>query len=433
VSTGRVRQSVVALGRLETTRSAAGGTQRHHARDRRRDRAPQFVTWYSVPRHPFRAAGSACLLAGRGTLPRRGASDGGRSGWNIGGCSSVRCPRRGSALHRRPRPGGVVRALQRWGDEAQGGVDGRQAFGEERLRRGADRLRTVLPAPGIAERVAQHVVPMDWATGFHDERRRAEWCRLRSPVQSHGGGTAHLRSVLVAGPGCTPEWTTRAGPRRSSQHSGTGHAEEVLVTSALPRPATPQPVRGPVRAVSRRDYASIALGRGDEALAVDLALGFVGPSGRLGRGRVLLGLVAPALVHVVGALGVALEWKRGTQQETRGDVRTAEYRVVAHSASRARGRGTRGPLRRAGRCLDGEWHALSRPHRRRRPGGRLARLAGLVSSGRVCQPVVHLVAFLHQHGPDVVALSVLRSPIHLPGGPGARPRVAGRPADRNAP
>lgn len=60
-------------------------------------------------------------------------------------------------------------------------------------------------------------------------------------------------------------------------------------------------------------------------------------------------------------------------------------------------------------CLDGEWHALPA-----RIVGDVLRLHGWrVTFLGASVPPVHLVSFLHQHGPDVVALSAAL-PIHLP-------------------
>lgn len=50
--------------------------------------------------------------------------------------------------------------------EARGGVDGDAEFGEERLRRLLEGCH-VLPAPGIAERVAQHATA--WAVTGRDD------------------------------------------------------------------------------------------------------------------------------------------------------------------------------------------------------------------------------------------------------------------------
>jgi len=162
-------------------------------------------------------------------------------------------------------------------------------------------------------------------------------------------------------------------------------------------PSAPAPVEA-VRAVVD-DYLD-ALGRGDEAHAVDLALGFVDAGGS--AEDVLLGLVAPAQVHV------GERWESGEWSVAQEHAATCvAERVVAALGVRARGRGTRGHVVLS--CLDGEWHALPA-----RIVGDVLRLRGWqVTFLGASVPPVHLVAFLHQHGPDVVALSAAL-PIHLP-------------------
>jgi serine phosphatase RsbU (regulator of sigma subunit) len=74
--------------------------------------------------------------------------------------------------------------------EARGGVDGREAFGEDRLAqilRGCD----VLPAPGIAERVALHA--SQWLSGgYHDD---IAVLVVQAPLPVRRPAGRHLHSV----------------------------------------------------------------------------------------------------------------------------------------------------------------------------------------------------------------------------------------------
>jgi methanogenic corrinoid protein MtbC1 len=147
------------------------------------------------------------------------------------------------------------------------------------------------------------------------------------------------------------------------------------------------------------DYLD-ALGHGDEARAVDLALGLLDAGGC--AEDVLLGLVAPAQVRV------GQRWESGEWSVAQEHAATCvAERVVAAVGGRIRPRGTRGHV--VVSCLDGEWHALAA-----RIVGDVLRLRGWrVTFLGASVPPVHLVSFLHQHGPDVVALSAAL-PIHLP-------------------
>ena len=167
------------------------------------------------------------------------------------------------------------------------------------------------------------------------------------------------------------------------------------MTSRLP--SAPAPVEA-VRAVVD-DYLD-ALGRGDETHAVDLALGFVDAGGSVED--VLLGLVAPVQVRV------GERWESGEWSVAQEHAATCiAERVVASLGTRARGQGTRGHVVLS--CLDGEWHALPA-----RIVGDVLRLRGWqVTFLGASVPPVHLVSFLQQHGPDVVALSA-GLPTHLP-------------------
>jgi methanogenic corrinoid protein MtbC1 len=146
-----------------------------------------------------------------------------------------------------------------------------------------------------------------------------------------------------------------------------------------------------------------ALHRADEAHAVDLACGLLDAG--LSVDDVLLRLVVPAQTRV------GLMWQTGRWNVAQEHAATCiAERVVGTVGARTRQR------RRAGRrghvvlgCLDGEWHALA------------ARIVGEVLRAHdwtvtflgASVPPTHLVSFLHQHGPDVVALSAA-APIHLP-------------------
>jgi methanogenic corrinoid protein MtbC1 len=143
-----------------------------------------------------------------------------------------------------------------------------------------------------------------------------------------------------------------------------------------------------------------ALGRGDELRAVELVTGLLdaGSSPQ----ELLLELVTPAQM-CVGEL-----WESGRWSVAQEHAATCiAERVVAAVGARTRRTGSRGHVVLS--CLDGEWHALT------------ARIVGEVlklHDWRVTflgasVPPVHLVSFLHQHGPDVVALSATL-PIRLP-------------------
>ncbi|WP_433507612.1 cobalamin B12-binding domain-containing protein [Pseudonocardia halophobica] len=142
-----------------------------------------------------------------------------------------------------------------------------------------------------------------------------------------------------------------------------------------------------------------ALGRADEDTAVAVALGLV-DAGVAAR-EILLGLVAGTQEEV------GLRWQRGEWSVAREHAATAvNERVVAALGRRTR-RGSRGHVVLA--CLDGEWHAL--------PGRIVAevlRLAGWhVTFLGASVPAAGLVSYLHQEGPDVVAVSCAL-PMHLP-------------------
>ncbi len=143
-----------------------------------------------------------------------------------------------------------------------------------------------------------------------------------------------------------------------------------------------------------------ALRRADAEHAVDLAVGLVE------RGapaeRALLDLVAPAQERV-GRL-----WQRGKWSVAQEHAATCiNEHVVAAVGAATRGLGDRGHVVLG--CLDGEWHALPA-----RIVSEVLRLHGWrVTFLGASVPSVHLIAYLHEHGPDVVAVSCAL-PIHLP-------------------
>lgn len=143
-----------------------------------------------------------------------------------------------------------------------------------------------------------------------------------------------------------------------------------------------------------------ALRRADEAHALDLALGLVGDG--VPVTDVLLRLVCPAQERV-GLLWQTAEWSVAMEHA----ATCINERVVAALGSRTTAGGQRGHVVLG--CLDGEWHAL--PARvvaevLRQAGWRVTFLGASVPPG-------HLISYLHEQGPDVVALSCAL-PVHLP-------------------
>jgi methanogenic corrinoid protein MtbC1 len=143
-----------------------------------------------------------------------------------------------------------------------------------------------------------------------------------------------------------------------------------------------------------------ALHRADEGHAVALAAGLL--DGGVPAQDVLLRLVAPAQQRI------GLLWQAGAWSVAEEHAATCiNERVVAAVGARTRQAGRRGHV--VVGCLDGEWHALAArivAEVLRLHDWRVAFLGASV-------PPAHLVSFLHQHGPDVVALSAAL-PIHLP-------------------
>jgi methanogenic corrinoid protein MtbC1 len=156
---------------------------------------------------------------------------------------------------------------------------------------------------------------------------------------------------------------------------------------------TANPVARPLSAQNehRRRYLAY-LEDGDEYSAVAFA------NELLDRGVpaewILLGLVAPAQA-IVGARWAANEWSVAQEHA----ATYVSERVVGAVAQRTPDTGRRGTLVLA--CVDGEWHALPA-----RIFGEVMRLHGWrVRFLGASVPTNHLVSYLHQHGPDAVAVS----------------------------
>jgi len=160
------------------------------------------------------------------------------------------------------------------------------------------------------------------------------------------------------------------------------------MTTGAPRAAAP----------SVADAFFDALTRADEQGAVGIALG------RLDAGTpaqdVLLHLVGPAQERV------GRHWAAWTVAQEHAATCINE-RVAAAVGVRTRTDGQRGHVVMG--CLDGEWHALPA-----RIAAEVLRLAGWrVTFLGASVPPAHLISYLHEHGPDVVAVSCAL-PIHLP-------------------
>ncbi len=157
---------------------------------------------------------------------------------------------------------------------------------------------------------------------------------------------------------------------------------------------------GPDRLDAVADEFFDALHRADEGHAVALAGGLL--DGGVPAQDVLLRLVARAQQRI------GLLWQTGAWSVAEEHAATCiNERVVATVGARTRCPGRRGHVVLG--CLDGEWHALAA-----RIVAEVLRLHDWrVTFLGASVPPAHLVSFLHQHGPDVVALSAAL-PIHLP-------------------
>ncbi|WP_214406667.1 cobalamin B12-binding domain-containing protein [Pseudonocardia lacus] len=164
---------------------------------------------------------------------------------------------------------------------------------------------------------------------------------------------------------------------------------------------TTAPPRPPGVGTGVADEFFDALTRADEQHALDVAGGLVAAGTPVAD--VLLDLVGPAQQRV------GLLWQRGEWSVAQEHAATCiNERVVAAVGGLARGSGERGHIVLG--CLDGEWHSL--PARivgevLRQHGWRVTFLGASV-------PTAHLVSYLHEQGPDVVAVSCAL-PVHLPG------------------
>jgi serine phosphatase RsbU (regulator of sigma subunit) len=170
VSTGQLRQSVLALRRLvdDPVRllELLNATMLETMAE---DAAPRFVTLVLGTATPQPGGGLLLRLAGGGhPAPLVVRRDGRVEPVEIGGMLLGAVPEARFACRSVELAPGESCVLYSDGvTEAHGGVDGRQPFGEERLAEilaGCD----VLPAPGIAERVTQRAT--GWlADGHHDD------------------------------------------------------------------------------------------------------------------------------------------------------------------------------------------------------------------------------------------------------------------------
>lgn len=165
-------------------------------------------------------------------------------------------------------------------------------------------------------------------------------------------------------------------------------------------PATPPAVAGRPDDPAVVEQFFDALSRADEQGAVDIAVGLV--DGGAPAQDVLLALVGPAQERV-GNL-----WQTGSWSVAQEHAATCiNERVVAAVGARTRGAGDRGHVVLG--CLDGEWHALPA-----RIAGEVLRLAGWrVTFLGASVPPAHLISYLHEHGPGLVAVSCALT-IHLP-------------------
>ncbi len=167
VGTGRLRQSVRALARLvdDPARllSLLNATMLEATPS---GRPPRFATLVLGTATPHADGGVTLCLAGGGHLPPLLVRRGGGvepveiDGMLLGAVPDARFGARDVGL----APGEACVLYSDGVTEARGGVDGREPFDEDRLAallRGCD----VLPAPGIADRVAAHATR--WSAGGH--------------------------------------------------------------------------------------------------------------------------------------------------------------------------------------------------------------------------------------------------------------------------
>ncbi|MFB9902956.1 cobalamin B12-binding domain-containing protein [Allokutzneria oryzae] len=149
-----------------------------------------------------------------------------------------------------------------------------------------------------------------------------------------------------------------------------------------------------------RDTLFALLGEADEHAATDFVIRLL--DNGVEPERLLLELVAPVQVRV-GEHWAANRW---TVAQEHAATHISE-RVVAALSTRTPVRHSRGHV--VVSCMDGEWHALSA-----RLVAEVLRLRGWRTTFLGASvPASHLVSYLHQEGPDVVALSCAL-PVRLP-------------------
>lgn len=144
--------------------------------------------------------------------------------------------------------------------------------------------------------------------------------------------------------------------------------------------------------LTARDALLEAVGAADEKRAIAVAERLL--DGGMRPERLLLDVVAP-VQRQVGRLWQSNEWSVAQEHA----ATAINERVITATAARSTAVVTKGHVVVA--CLDGEWHAI--PPRivaevLREHGWQVTFLGTSV-------PTSHLVSYLHQHGPDVVALS----------------------------
>jgi serine phosphatase RsbU (regulator of sigma subunit) len=218
VSTGQLRQSVLALRRLvhdpvhllEQLNATMLETMPP-------DCAPRFVTLVLGTATPRPDGGVSLQLAGGGHLPPLVVRRGGRvEPVNVGGMLVGAVPEARFACRTVDLAPGESCVLYTDGvTEAHGGVDGRQAFGEERLveiLQGCD----VLPAPGIADRIVLHAIR--WLTiGHHDD---IAVLVVQAPLAARRRSGRHLHSVQSDAPHPEPPADPSPGrPNRSREET----------------------------------------------------------------------------------------------------------------------------------------------------------------------------------------------------------------------
>jgi serine phosphatase RsbU (regulator of sigma subunit) len=166
------------------------------------DCAPRFVTLVLGTATPLPGGGVRLLLAGGGHLPPLLVLGGRVEQVDIGGMLVGAVPQaRFRACTVDLAPGDSCVLYSDGVTEAHGGVDGRQVFGEERLAallEGCD----VLPASGIADRVALHTDR--WLSpGYHDD---IAVLVLQAPIPVPRAAGRHLHSVhnVDTNPGSDP-------------------------------------------------------------------------------------------------------------------------------------------------------------------------------------------------------------------------------------